>query len=89
MDCSMPGFPVLQYLPEFVQIHAIESVRLSAQLILCRLLLLLPSIFPSIKVFSNESSPWIRRPKYWSFCFNISPSYEYSGLISDIYLKPS
>ena len=60
----------------------IESVMPSNHLILCRLLLLLPSIFPSIRVFSNESVLRIRWLKYWSFSFNISPSNEYSGLIS-------
>ena len=57
-----------------------ESVMLSNHLILCRPLLLLPSIFPSIRVFSNESALPIRWSKYWSFSFNISPSNEYSGL---------
>ena len=61
---------------------SIESVVLSNCLILCHPLLLLPSIFPSIRVFSNESAHHIRWPKYWSFSFNISPSNEYSGLIS-------
>ena len=61
---------------------SIESVMPSNHLILCCLLLLLPSIFPSIRVFSNESVLYIRWPKYWSFSFNISPSDEYSGLIS-------
>ena len=60
----------------------IESVMLSNYLILCHLLLLLPSIFPSIRVFSKESVLCIRWPKYWSFSFSISPSNEYSGLIS-------
>ena len=60
----------------------IVLVMPSNHLILCRPLLLLPSIFPSIKVFSNESLLCIRWPKYWSFSFNISPSNEYSGLIS-------
>ena len=59
-----------------------ESVMPSNYLIFCRLLLLLPSIFPSIRVFSNKSALHIRWPKYWSFSFNISPSNEYSGLIS-------
>ena len=59
-----------------------ESVIPSNHLTLCCPLLLLPSIFPSIKVFSNESALCIRRPKYWSFSFTISPSNEYSGLIS-------
>ena len=60
----------------------IESVMLFNQLILCCPLLLPPSIFPSISVFSNESALRIRWPKYWSFSFNISPSNEHSGLIS-------
>ena len=66
-------------LPKFM---SIESVMLSNHLILCCPLLLLPSIFPSIRVFSKESALQIRQPKYWSFSFNISPSNEYSGLIS-------
>ena len=61
---------------------SVESVMPSNHLILCRLLLLLPSIFPSIRVFSNESVLGIRWPKYWSFSFSISLSNEYSGLIS-------
>ena len=61
---------------------SIESVMLSNHLILCHPLLLLPSIFPSIRVFSNESVLHIRWPKYWSFSFSISPSNKYSGLIS-------
>ena len=61
---------------------SIESVILSNHLILCHPLLLLPSIFPSIRVFSNESVFCIRWPKYWSFSFSISPSNEYSGFIS-------
>ena len=61
---------------------SIESVMPSNHLILCRPLLLLPSIFPSIRVFSNESVLCIKWPKYWSFSFSISPSNEYSGLIS-------
>ena len=61
---------------------SIESVMPSNHLILCHPLLLLPSIFPSISVFSNESVLRIRWPKYWSFSFNISPSNEYSGLVS-------
>ena len=64
------------------KLMSIESVMPSNRLILCHPLLLLPSIFPSIRVFSNESGLHIRRPKYWSFNFNISPSNEYSGLIS-------
>ena len=61
---------------------SIKSVMPSNHLILCHPLLLLPSIFPSIRVFSNESALHIRWPKYWSFSFSISPSNEYSGLIS-------
>ena len=61
---------------------SIESVMLSNHLILCFFVLLLPSIFPSIRVFSNESALRIRWPKYWSFNFSISPSNEYSDLIS-------
>ena len=64
------------------KLMSIESVMPSSCLILCRPLLLLPSIFPSIKVFSSESVLRIRWPKYWSFSFSISPSNEYSGLIS-------
>ena len=68
-----------QSLPKLM---SIESVMPSNHLILCHPLLLLPSIFPSIRVFSNESALFIRWPQYWSFSFNISPSNEYSGLIS-------
>ena len=64
-----------------LKLMSIKSVRPSSHLILCHPLLLLPSIFPSIMVFSNESSLHIRWPKYWSFSFNISLSNEYSGLI--------
>ena len=78
----MPGLPVHHQILEFTQTMSIESVMPSNHLILCRPLLLLPSIFPSIRVFSNESAPHMRWPKYWSFSFNISPSNEYSGLIS-------
>ena len=65
-----------------LKLMSTESVMPSNYLILCSPLLLLPSIFPSIRVFSNESALCIRWPKYWSFSFNISPSNEYSGLIS-------
>ena len=82
MDCSMPGFPVLHHLPGFAQTHVHRVVMLSSHLILCCPLLLLPSIFPNIRVFSNESALRIRWPKYWSFSFRISPSSEYSELIS-------
>ena len=65
-----------------LKLMSIESVMPSNHFILCRPLLLLPSIFPSIRVFSNELVLGIKRPKYWSFSFSISPSNEYSGLIS-------
>ena len=82
MNCSTPGLPIHHQLPEFTQLMSIESVMSSSQLILCRPLLLLPSIFPIIRVFSNESALCIRWPKYWIFSFNISPSNEHPGLIS-------
>ena len=65
-----------------LKLMSIESVTPSNHLLLCRPLLLLPSIFPSVRVFSNESALHIRWPKYWSFSFNISPSNEHPGLIS-------
>ena len=65
-----------------LQLTSLESVMPSNHFILCYLLLLLPSIFPSIRVFSNESALCIRWPKYWSFSFSISASTEYSGFIS-------
>ena len=80
MDCSTPGSPVLHSLLEFVQIH-VHWVRNANYRILCRPLLLQPSFFPSISL-SNESALCIRWPKYWSFNFSISPSNEFSGLIS-------
>ena len=79
MNRSTPGLPVHGQLPEPM---SIESVMPSTHLILCPPLLLLPSIFPSIRVFSNESVLRIRWPKYWSFSFNTSPSNEHPGLIS-------
>ena len=84
MDYSTPGFPVHHQLLELAQthVHQVESVMPSNHLILCHPLLLTPSIFLSIRVFSNVSVLWIRWPKDWSFSFNISPSNEYSGLIS-------
>ena len=82
MDCSTPGFPVLPYLPEFAQIHVHWVVTPSNHLILSRPLLLMSSIFPSIRVFSSELSLHIQWPKYSSFGFSISPFHEYSGLIS-------
>ena len=83
MDCSTQGLPVYHQPPKFTQIlMPIELVMPSNHLILCRHLLLPPSIFPGIRVFSNESVLRIRWPKYGSFSFNISPSNEYSGPIS-------
>ena len=82
MDCSTPGFPVHHQLPEFTQTHVHRVVMPSNYLILCHPLLLLPSVFLSIRVFSNESALRIKWPEYWSFSFSISPSNEYSGLIS-------
>ena len=82
MDCSTPGLPVPHHLPEFhgrkfqvqsFKFMSIESVMPSSHFILCHPLLL-PSIFPSIRVFSSESAVHIRWPEYWSFSFNISPS---------------
>ena len=82
MDCSTPGLLVHQQLPEFTQTHVHESVTPFNHLILCCPLLPPPSIFPNIRVFSSESVLCIRWPKYWSFSFSVSPSNEYSGLIS-------
>ena len=82
MDCSMPGLPVHHQLPEFTQTHLYQVVMQSNHIILCRPLLLPPSIFPNIRVFSKESALHIRWKKYWSFSFNISPSNEHPGLIS-------
>ena len=81
MNHSTPGPPVHHQLPEFTKPMSIESVMPSNHLILCRPLLLLPSIFPSIRDYLNESAVCIRWPKYWSFCFSKSPSNEYSVLI--------
>ena len=82
MDCSMPDFPVHHQLPELAQTHVHQICDAIQPSYLCCPLFLLPSIFPSITVFSNESALPIRWPKYWSFSFSISPSNEYSGLIS-------
>ena len=82
MNCSTPGLPVHHQLWSQPKLMSIESVMPSNHLILCHSLLLLPSIFPRIKVFSNESALCIRWPKYWSFSFNISPSNEHPRLIS-------
>ena len=81
-DCSMPGFPVHHNSRSLPKLMCVELMMPSNHLILCRPLLILPSIFPSLRVFSNESVLHIRWPKYWSFSFSISPSYEYPGLIS-------
>ena len=81
MNRSTPGLPVHHQLPELLKLMSIELVMPSNHLILCRPLFL-PWIFPSIRIFSNESALRIRWPKYWSFSFSISPSNEYSGLIS-------
>ena len=80
IDCRMAGLPVHHQLPSSLKLMSIPLVMPSNHLILCPLLL--PSIFPSIRVFSNESALSIRWPKYWSFSFSITLSNEYSGLVS-------
>ena len=82
MDCTTPGLPVHHQLPEFTQthVHRVGDAIQPSQLLLSPFLQ--PSIFPSIRVFSNKSIIRIRWPKYWIFSFNISPSSEYLGLIS-------
>ena len=82
MDCSTPGSSVLHYLLKLFKFMSIEQCNCLIIPILNHPLFLWPSIFPSIRVFSNESVLCIRRPKYWNFTFSISPSNEYSGLIS-------
>ena len=82
MDHSTPALPVHHQLPESTKPMSTESVMPSSHLILCRPLLLLPSIPPSIRVFSSESTLHMRWPKYWSFSFSIIPSKEHPGLIS-------
>ena len=82
MNRSTPGLPVHHQLRSSFRLTSIKSVMPSSHLILCRPLLLLPSISPSIRVFSNESVLHIRWPKYWSFSFNSNPSSEHPGLIS-------
>ena len=82
MDCSTPGFTVHQNSRSLLRLKSIELVMPSNHLILCLPLLLPPSVFTSIRVFSSESVLYIRCPKYWSFSFNISPFNEYSGLNS-------
>ena len=74
--------PLSSLSPSLLKLMSIELVMLSNHLILCLPLLLLPSVFPSLRVFFNESTLYIRWPKYWSFSFSISPFKEYSGLIS-------
>ena len=81
-DCSMPGFPVHHQLPRLTQTMSIELAMPSNHLILCCPLLLPPSVFPSIRVFSKEPVLHIGWSKYWSFSLNISHSSGYSGLIS-------
>ena len=81
MNRSTPGLPVHHQLPEFTQLMSIESVMPSSHLILCRPLLLLPPIPPSIRVFSSEPTLHMRWPKYWSFSFSITPSKQIPGLI--------
>ena len=82
MNRSTPGLHVHHQLPEYLKFMSSESVMPSSHLILCRPFLFLPSIPPSIRVFSNESTLCMRWPKYWSFSFSISPSNEHPGLIS-------
>ena len=82
MDCSTAGFPVHHQLLGFAQFLSLESMMPSNHCILCHPLLLPPSIFPSIRVFSSVSVHCIRWRKYWSFSFSISPSNEHPGLIS-------
>ena len=80
--CSTPASLSFTISQSLLKLMSIESVMPSNHLILCHPLLLLPSIFPSIRVFSNELVLCIRWPKYWNFSFSISPSNEYSGLMS-------
>ena len=80
MNCNTPGLPVLHYLPSFLKLLSVESMMPSRHLILSHPFLPLPSIPPSIRVFSNESTLCMRWPKYWSF--SISPSNEHLGPIS-------
>ena len=82
MNRSMTGLPAITNSRSLLRLTSIESVMPSSHLIVCRPLLLLPSIPPSIRVFSNESTLRMRWPKYWSFCFSIIPSKEIPGLIS-------
>ena len=89
MDCSTPGFPVSHYLQSLLKLMSIESLMPSNYPILCSPILFLPSVFPSISDFSSDLAFHMRKAKYWSFIFSLSPSNEYSGLISlriDIYI---
>ena len=81
MNCSTPGLPIHHQFPEFTQTHVYRVGMPSSHLILCRPLLLLPLIFPSIRVFSNESTFCMKWPKYRSFSFSIIPSKEIPGMI--------
>ena len=81
MNRSTPGLPVHHHLPEFTQTRVRRVMMPSSHLILCRPLLLLPPILPSVNVFSNESTLRMRWPKYWSFSFSVIPSKEHPGLI--------
>ena len=81
MNCSTPGFPVHHHLLELVHTHVQWVIDTIQPFVLCCTLLLLPSIFPSIRAFANELVLHIKWPKYWSFSFSISPSIEYSELI--------
>ena len=82
MDWSMPGFPSLSVSWSLLRLMSTELMMLSSHLILCCSLLLLPSLFPNIRVFTNESGLHIRWPEYWSFSFSLCPFNEYSGLMS-------
>ena len=82
MDCNTPGLSIHHQIPELAQTHVHRVGDATNHLILCRPLFLLPSIFPSIRAFSNESVLCIRWPKYGSFSLSISPSNEHPGLIS-------
>ena len=82
MEYSTPGFPVHHQLPELTQTHVHPVSDAIQPSLLCHPLLLLPSIFPNIRVFSNQSAPPVRRPKYWNFSITISLSNECSVLIS-------
>ena len=88
MDCNMSSFPVHHQLPELAQTHVHWVSDAIQPFILCHPLLLLPSVFPSIRVMSNESILCNRWPKYWSFSFSINPSNEHSGLEDWLILSP-